>query len=76
MPGKNKMVIEIDAVTGDAVVSGAQKIDFKDLEISVKGKTLNTRHKVLSISDDAVIRTNPGCYWRVINGVLYQICPP
>jgi len=76
MPAKSKkMTIEIDAATGDATVSGGKKIPFGDLELVEKIPGANVRHKVLSISDNAVIRTNPGCYWIVINGVLYQICP-
>lgn len=74
----SKMIIEIDGRTGEQKVKKengeeAESVALKDLifEENIGGKVV--RHKVLSISDGALIRTNP-CTWKVINGVLYKIC--
>lgn len=74
----SKTIIEIDGRTGDKKVrkengEEAEAVDLKDLifEENIDGKVV--RHKVLSISEGAIIRTNP-CTWVMVNGVLKRIC--
>ena len=74
----SKMIIEIDGRSGEHKVKKengeeAESVALTGIifEENVGGKVV--RHKVLSISDGALIRTNP-CVWKMINGRLYKIC--
>ncbi len=71
-----KIAIEVDLDSGKKTLIGGREVPLKNLTLTEDVGGAVVKHKVLSISEGAEIRTNPGCYWVMIGGVLTLICPP
>ncbi len=69
----SKIRIEIDS-KGNKTVSGGTAAPLENLVLRETIGSKVVDHRILSISEGTVIRTNPNCYWTVVNGVPRYIC--